>query len=100
YSWELYNSPDSRHARPPTRISRPGSNTTTTAERADTRLYRDDGGQMTMGQPRSGRAVTVTSMNGGQWMTRRPESTARRYGKVFDEMTAEDGPRRPAYPVA
>src|SRR5882672_131555 len=40
----------------------------------------------------------VTSMNGGQWMTRRPESTARRYGKVFDEIAAEYDRHRPAYP--
>jgi ubiquinone/menaquinone biosynthesis C-methylase UbiE len=31
-------------------------------------------------------------------MTRRPESTARRYGKVFDEIAAEYDRRRPAYP--
>ena len=31
-------------------------------------------------------------------MTRLPESTARRYGKVFDEMAAEYDRRRPAYP--
>jgi ubiquinone/menaquinone biosynthesis C-methylase UbiE len=31
-------------------------------------------------------------------MTRRPESTARRYGKVFDEMAAEYDRRRPTYP--
>jgi ubiquinone/menaquinone biosynthesis C-methylase UbiE len=37
-------------------------------------------------------------MSGGQWMTRRPESTARRYGKVFDEIAAEYDRRRPAYP--
>src|SRR5438552_3280260 len=37
-------------------------------------------------------------MNGGQWMTRRPDSTARRYGKVFDEMAAEYDRHRPAYP--
>ncbi len=37
-------------------------------------------------------------MSGGQWMTRLPESTARRYGKVFDEMAAEYDRRRPAYP--
>src|SRR5208282_4518702 len=44
------------------------------------------------------RAVTVTSMNGGQWMTRLSESTARRYGKVFDEMAAEYDRHRPTYP--
>src|SRR5580698_5191526 len=31
-------------------------------------------------------------------MTRRPEATARRYGKVFDEVAAEYDRRRPAYP--
>ena len=31
-------------------------------------------------------------------MTRQPESTARRYGKVFDEIAAEYDRRRPAYP--
>ena len=31
-------------------------------------------------------------------MTRRPESTARRYGKVFDEIAAEYDRHRPAYP--
>jgi ubiquinone/menaquinone biosynthesis C-methylase UbiE len=31
-------------------------------------------------------------------MTRRPESTVRRYGKVFDEMAAEYDRHRPAYP--
>jgi ubiquinone/menaquinone biosynthesis C-methylase UbiE len=31
-------------------------------------------------------------------MTPRPESTARRYGKVFDEIAAEYDRRRPAYP--
>ena len=31
-------------------------------------------------------------------MTRRPESTARRYGKVFDEMAAEYDRHRPVYP--
>ena len=31
-------------------------------------------------------------------MTRRPESTARRYGKVFDEMAAEYDRYRPGYP--
>ena len=31
-------------------------------------------------------------------MTRLPESTARRYGKVFDEMAAEYDRHRPAYP--
>ena len=31
-------------------------------------------------------------------MTRRPESAARRYGKVFDEIAAEYDRRRPAYP--
>ena len=31
-------------------------------------------------------------------MTRPPESTARRYGKVFDEIAAEYDRRRPAYP--
>jgi ubiquinone/menaquinone biosynthesis C-methylase UbiE len=33
-------------------------------------------------------------------MTRLPESTARRYGKVFDEIAAEYDRRRPAYPDA
>jgi ubiquinone/menaquinone biosynthesis C-methylase UbiE len=37
-------------------------------------------------------------MNGGQWMTRRPECTARRYGKVFDQIAAEYDRYRPAYP--
>jgi ubiquinone/menaquinone biosynthesis C-methylase UbiE len=37
-------------------------------------------------------------MNGGQLMTRLPESSARRYGKVFDEIAAEYDRRRPAYP--
>ena len=31
-------------------------------------------------------------------MSRRPESTARRYGKVFDEIAAEYDRHRPAYP--
>src|ERR1700732_926086 len=31
-------------------------------------------------------------------MTRLPESTARRYGKVFDEIAAEYDRHRPAYP--
>src|SRR5271156_5468574 len=31
-------------------------------------------------------------------MTRQPESTARRYGKVFDEIAAEYDRHRPAYP--
>ena len=31
-------------------------------------------------------------------MTRRPESTARRYGKVFDEIAAEYDRHRPTYP--
>ena len=31
-------------------------------------------------------------------MTRRPESTARRYGKVFDEIAAEYDRHRPSYP--
>ncbi len=31
-------------------------------------------------------------------MTRQPESTARRYGKVFDEIAAEYDRRRPTYP--
>src|SRR6266700_1757258 len=31
-------------------------------------------------------------------MTPQPESTARRYGKVFDEIAAEYDRRRPAYP--
>jgi ubiquinone/menaquinone biosynthesis C-methylase UbiE len=31
-------------------------------------------------------------------MTRRPESTARRYGKVFDEIAVEYDRRRPTYP--
>jgi hypothetical protein len=43
-------------------------------------------------------ATTVTSMNGDQLMTRLPESTARRYGKVFDEIAAEYDRRRPTYP--
>jgi ubiquinone/menaquinone biosynthesis C-methylase UbiE len=43
-------------------------------------------------------AIMVTSMNGDQSMTRRPESTARRYGKVFDEIAAEYDRRRPTYP--
>jgi ubiquinone/menaquinone biosynthesis C-methylase UbiE len=38
------------------------------------------------------------SMNGGQWMTRLPESAARRYGKVFDEIAAEYDRHRPTYP--
>jgi ubiquinone/menaquinone biosynthesis C-methylase UbiE len=33
-------------------------------------------------------------------MTRMPESTARRYGKVFDEIAAEYDRRRPTYPDA
>jgi ubiquinone/menaquinone biosynthesis C-methylase UbiE len=37
-------------------------------------------------------------MNGDQWMTRWPESTARRYGRVFDEVAAEYDRHRPAYP--
>jgi ubiquinone/menaquinone biosynthesis C-methylase UbiE len=37
-------------------------------------------------------------MNGDQLMTRLPESTARRYGKVFDEIAAEYDRRRPTYP--
>jgi SAM-dependent methyltransferase len=37
-------------------------------------------------------------MNGGQRMTRLPESTARRYGKAFDEIAAEYDRHRPAYP--
>jgi ubiquinone/menaquinone biosynthesis C-methylase UbiE len=37
-------------------------------------------------------------MSGGQWMTRWPESTARHYGKVFDEVAAEYDRHRPAYP--
>ena len=40
----------------------------------------------------------VTSMNGGQWVSRGPESTARGYGKVFDEIAAEYDRHRPAYP--
>src|SRR6266700_7109708 len=40
----------------------------------------------------------ITSMNGGQWMSRGPESTARGYGKVFDEIAAEYDRHRPAYP--
>jgi ubiquinone/menaquinone biosynthesis C-methylase UbiE len=40
----------------------------------------------------------VTKMNGGQWMARQPESTARHYGRVFDEMAAEYGRHRPTYP--
>jgi SAM-dependent methyltransferase len=43
-------------------------------------------------------AVTVTSVNGGQLMARRPGTTARRYGKVFDEIAAEYDRHRPAYP--
>ena len=31
-------------------------------------------------------------------MSRRPESTARRYGKVFDEIAADYDRHRPAYP--
>ena len=31
-------------------------------------------------------------------MTQQPESAARRYGKVFDEIAAEYDRRRPAYP--
>src|SRR3984893_4641825 len=31
-------------------------------------------------------------------MTRRPESTARRFGQVFDEIAAEYDRHRPAYP--
>jgi hypothetical protein len=31
-------------------------------------------------------------------MTRLPESTARRYGKVFDEIATEYDRHRPAYP--
>jgi SAM-dependent methyltransferase len=38
------------------------------------------------------------NMNGGQGMTRRPESAARRYGKVFDGIAAEYDRHRPAYP--
>jgi SAM-dependent methyltransferase len=34
----------------------------------------------------------------GPWMPRPPESTARRYGKVFDELAAEYDRYRPAYP--
>jgi ubiquinone/menaquinone biosynthesis C-methylase UbiE len=37
-------------------------------------------------------------MNGDQRMARLPESTARRHGKVFDEMAAEYDRHRPAYP--
>jgi SAM-dependent methyltransferase len=37
-------------------------------------------------------------MNGGQRMTRLPESTARSYGKVFNEIAAEYDRHRPAYP--
>ena len=37
-------------------------------------------------------------MNGGQWVSRGPESTARGYGKVFDEIAAEYDRHRPAYP--
>jgi ubiquinone/menaquinone biosynthesis C-methylase UbiE len=40
----------------------------------------------------------VTKMNGGQWMARQPESTARHYGRVFDEMAAEYDRHRPTYP--
>jgi ubiquinone/menaquinone biosynthesis C-methylase UbiE len=43
-------------------------------------------------------AITVTTMNGGHRVTRLPESTARRYGKVFDEIAAEYDRRRPTYP--
>src|ERR1700730_16775156 len=32
-------------------------------------------------------------------MTRRPESTARRFGQVFDEIAAEYNRHRPAHPV-
>jgi ubiquinone/menaquinone biosynthesis C-methylase UbiE len=37
-------------------------------------------------------------MNGGQWMTPGPETDARRYGKVFDEIATEYDRHRPAYP--
>ena len=37
-------------------------------------------------------------MNGGHWMTRLPETAARRYGKVFDTIAAEYDRHRPAYP--
>ena len=40
----------------------------------------------------------ITSMNGGQWVSRGPESTARGYGKVFDEIAADYDRHRPAYP--
>jgi ubiquinone/menaquinone biosynthesis C-methylase UbiE len=43
-------------------------------------------------------ALSELGMNGGRWMTRRPESTARRYGKVFDERAAEYDRHRPTYP--
>jgi ubiquinone/menaquinone biosynthesis C-methylase UbiE len=43
-------------------------------------------------------ALSELGMNGGRWMTRRPESTARRYGKVFDELAAEYDRQRPTYP--
>jgi SAM-dependent methyltransferase len=38
------------------------------------------------------------NINGGQCMARRPESAARRYGQVFDEVAAEYDRHRPAYP--
>jgi ubiquinone/menaquinone biosynthesis C-methylase UbiE len=37
-------------------------------------------------------------MSGGQLMTRLPEPTERRYGKVFDEIATEYDRSRPAYP--
>jgi ubiquinone/menaquinone biosynthesis C-methylase UbiE len=44
-------------------------------------------------------AVGLTAKRtGGKWMTRVPASTARRYGKVFDEIAAEYDRRRPTYP--
>src|SRR6185437_6111975 len=53
---------------------------------------------------RLGRLVMATSGCPGHeharrpLMSRRPESTARRYGKVFDEIAAEYDRHRPAYP--
>jgi len=38
------------------------------------------------------------SMNGGHWVTQRPETDARRYGTVFDGIAAEYDRHRPAYP--
>src|SRR5437667_2508548 len=62
------------------------------------RRHRHHSGSASGTWPWPRRAVTVTSMNGGQWMTRPPESTARRYGKVFDEIAAEYDRHRPVYP--